>query len=739
MSSGPLSELKVVEVAGSLAVNIAGGLLSDLGAKVLLIEPESGSLNRRLPGFHVWSRGKESLTAADPVAEAMRLAPGADILLIDEDAWNAAGRFETARVTAVIEGLGDDHPGGPISRDVANAAAEAYGGLMATQQGSREGPYYIVETPSSLGAGQLAVLGALVSIYANDESKREVVRVSHLAGTLGLLLFSSTASPKGSPAGFSLDGDPKRVTTPLIRFYQGKDGDWIVIGAPSPSLWGKLCIALDMPELVSDPRFEGAPFLIESAEARVWLVEQIEARIKTRTVAEWVEHLQSSGVICAPVIPPDGILDEEHVNATRMRAEIDHPTEGRIVEPGIPIIFHNDEVPGTRPAPLLDAHSVDAIEALLSNARERTPVSGDGLPLDGLRILDLAGFAAGPGAARLLAGMGADVLKIEGPDGDPFRFIGFSFASNNRGKRSVLLDLTKDEGQKQNMRLLRNVDVLLHNLRPNQQQKFGLTPAEAEVAKPDLVQAIVYGYGSASPYCDYPTIDVVFEALTGGCLVQGGGHSPVGFSGGLADNSTSLMGAMAIMAGLIAKKAGKGGQNAEVSLLRTTMYRHCDLLVRPISRWDPDKLRVDPIGVHGGIRLYRSADGWLFLAASNEEEWQRLRGLAPGLPEAFTPDHEAWNDNTVSELEQLFAKEPLAYWMTTCEEQRIPGVPVLSFRDFALKAVEEGSPLVMYFDDPEYGRLVGLHELIKFSGHEWKRLGRAPTLGEHTESINALV
>ena len=738
MSNGPLAGIKVVEVAGSLAVNIAGGLLSDLGASVLIIEPEAGSLVRGRPGFHVWSRGKESVVAADPGAEAARLAPGADVVLVDEEIWKAAGGFDSARVTSVFETLGSDHPGGPVSFEAASSASEAYGGLMWTQQGSRDGPYYIVETPASMGCGLLAAVGALVSLYANDENKREVVRTSHLAGTLGLLLFSSTASPKGAPAGFSLDGDPKRVTTPLIRFYKAQDG-WIVIGAPSSSLWGKLCIALDMTELVSDPRYDGAPFMIESAEARVWLVEQIEARIRTGTVSEWLARLQPYGVICAPVVPPDGILDERHIDDIKMRAEVDHPTAGHLVEPGVPILFHDNEVPGGRQAPELGAHSGATVESLLKSAREREPVVGAGFPLHGLRILDLAGFAAGPGATRILAGLGAAVQKVEGPDGDPFRLIGFSFASNNRGKQSVLLDLSKLEGQRQVMRLLESADVLLHNMRPNQQKRFGLTPAEVESARPGIVQTLVYGYGSSGPYSDFPTIDVVFEALTGGCLVQGGGYSPVGYGGGLADNGTSLMGALAIMAGLLARKRGNRGQNSEVSLLRTTLYRHCDLFVRPVSKWEPDSLVPDPIGLHAGMRLYQSADAWIFLAVSNEAEWQRLRGVAPGLSDVFAPGDDDWEQSGVKQLAALIGGKPTAHWMTVFSEHSVPGVPALSFRDFALRAVDDGNPLVTSFDDPEYGRLVGLHELINFSGHEWNRLGRAPALGEHTESISLML
>lgn len=731
-----LSGLTVLEVSGSLAAQIAAGLLSDLGADVLLLEPSGGSPHRRRPGFRVWSRGKQSLVSDDLIARARELAPGFDVLLVDEPVWEDAGRPQAARASAVIGVFGNvTRPATPGSIAAAPALGEALSGLDNTQQGLRDGPFYIVEEPAAFGTGALATIGVLASLYANADDETEVVRVSHLQGALGMLLFSAVTSPDAPLTAIPIDGDPKRVTTPLIRFHRAKDG-WIVIGAVSPTLFAKVCLALEMPELLGDPRYSGAPFNIPDRLARIEIVERIAAKVAARTADEWIAHFRAAGVIAGRVLPPGDGLDDPQVEAIGMRLEVDDPEVGKLVEPGRPIADGTPVKVERLVAPQLGRHDPALLERVGSRRlipsvapRRRLP------PLTGVRIADFATMAAGPGTSRMLAGMGAEVVKVEAPEGDPMRPLGFSFCAVNRGKRSVALNLHSagKDARERAHEIVRGASVVVHNFRPAVAARSGLTPPELLALNPTLVECAVSGYGPKGPDADLPSIDVVFESLVGAPLVQGGGDEPVGFAGGLVDNGTTLLSTVGTLAAMYARRREGGPRRVETSLLATTMYRHADLLVRPLSRWRSVLLGPDPDGPSAAQRLYRCADGWILLAAASVAGWACAAALDARLPNDYQAGDASWEADVRTVLEQVFAGLSVEESMRRLVELAVPATPVQPFKDFALAAAEHGDLIVNRFEDLRWGALVGLNELIDFEAPGWRELGGAPLLGQHND------
>ena len=720
-----LSSLNVVEMAALPAISIAGGVLSDLGASVVLVEPPEGAELRRTPAFHVWSRGKHSVATPDAAGVLRDLAPGADVVLVDEGTWTELGRPALGGRAVVVEIAASNIGAGPrFATSTAPSVGEAEGGLSWTQRGHRDGPFYVVEEPAAMGTGLLAVVGALAAELGGHDGTS--VRVSHTAGALAMQLFSAVASPEpGNDAVPPDDGDAQRVTTPLVRFYECSDG-WITIGVVTPARWANLCVALDMPELISDPRFDAAPFAIPEAEDRIWLVEEIARRMKRRRVADWLEHLQVFDVIAAPVLEPDAVLDDAQVRANDMRWEIDDPALGPLVQPGCPIVIAGSPNRRSAPAPAVGEHSTEVVRGFEERRSDR-PEGGEGLspPLAGARVVDLSTFGAGPGVARLLAGLGADVVKLEPPGGDPFRLLGYSFVGVNAGKRTCQIDIGDPRNRALVDRVLAAADVVVHNYRSDVAQKLDMRATDIAAVNPKAVQCAVSGYGARGPLAGAAAIDVVFESLTGGPLVQGGGSEPVGYTGGFADNGTSLMGVVAVLASLLGQRRGTTGEGptvAEVSLLATTLYRHADLFVRPLSDWRTKLLGADPVGPNAAHRIYEADDGWLLVGVGDVSGWATIRAAIDGLPEAYAPQDPAWNDEVARRLSAAWSGREVEGLVDELRSREVPVTRVERFGDFVRRARGAGDPLVQDVDDRRWGALLGVHELVSFSAAAWRHL-----------------
>jgi crotonobetainyl-CoA:carnitine CoA-transferase CaiB-like acyl-CoA transferase len=253
-------------------------------------------------------------------------------------------------------------------------------------------------------------------------------------------------------------------------------------------------------------------------------------------------------------------------------------------------------------------------------------------PLGGVRVLEVGHILAGPFGGMLLADLGADVIKIEPIDGDLSRQVGSHFvdehnvyfASLNRNKRSVHIDLTTDEGQAELGALARTAHALLVNLRPSTIRKLGLDYESLRTHNPKIVCVALTGYGLDGPAAESPAFDYVIQAITGVAALTGEPDGPPTLAGYSAvDNSSGIMAAL----GLVAKVLeGKGGQ-VDISLF-DVMLSQLNYKAAAYLNGGDSPIR-QPLGAHAfyvPAQLFETKSGYLALFVTRDDSWRRLCG-----------------------------------------------------------------------------------------------------------------
>ncbi len=247
-------------------------------------------------------------------------------------------------------------------------------------------------------------------------------------------------------------------------------------------------------------------------------------------------------------------------------------------------------------------------------------------PLSGVTVLEVAYFLAGPLAGTLLAEMGARVIKVEPPGGDPTRRLGLQAAKLMHGKESIVLDLKTSDGMDILLALVDRADVFIHSFRPGVAERLGIDGATLTGRNPDLVYVHGTSYGSEGPQARRAAFHSTPNALVGSGILQAGdGNPPVDDS--YPDPCSALGVATAALLGLHARRRNRAPQIVETTMLATTGHVMSSHLARYESApgWtlpDPGQHGIGPLQ-----RLYRSASGWVFVGCTTQAEWRALAGL----------------------------------------------------------------------------------------------------------------
>ena len=254
--------------------------------------------------------------------------------------------------------------------------------------------------------------------------------------------------------------------------------------------------------------------------------------------------------------------------------------------------------------------------------------------LAGIRVLDLTRMLAGPYATMLLADMGAEVIKVEDPAGDPIRGMGPPFEADgssacfnaiNRNKKSVVLDLRTAAGRAHFFDLVRTADVVIDNFRAGVMERLGLTPDALRAAKPDLVTCSVTAFGGDGPYRDLPAFDLILQAMGGGMSITGeAGGTPVRAGMPIGDLGGGIFAALAVCGALVRRSRTGQGEHIDLSLLDVQV----SLLTYVAQYFLTDGRVPQPIGsAHQSVVPYEAfptADGYVVVAVFVENFWSPL-------------------------------------------------------------------------------------------------------------------
>jgi crotonobetainyl-CoA:carnitine CoA-transferase CaiB-like acyl-CoA transferase len=349
-------------------------------------------------------------------------------------------------------------------------------------------------------------------------------------------------------------------------------------------------------------------------------------------------------------------------------------------------------------------------------------------PLAGVRVLDLTSSLAGPTCTELLAALGADVTKVERPDGgDEAREWGPSmFFAANAGKRSLALDLQDRRGREALLRLVDRSDVLVESLRPGAADRLGLSVEEVRERAPNLVYCRIGAYGRG-PLDALPGYDPLLQAFAGIMSITGepnGTTVRVGVS--LVDYATAWWAAIGVLAAL---HAG-GGRLVEVSLLEAALALAGYHVADALAGHEPGK--------HGSAfphiapyQVFRTADGELMLAVGNDRLFARLRERL-GLPHdprfATNAERAANRAELAAAIQERLEREPTATWL-----DRLEGIPVAPVQTVLEAATHEQTRALGILQ--ELGGRVRLAEPLNFDRERVRHASPPPRLGEHSREV----
>lgn len=372
-------------------------------------------------------------------------------------------------------------------------------------------------------------------------------------------------------------------------------------------------------------------------------------------------------------------------------------------------------------------------------------------PLHGFTVVDATQMVAGPLAGSIMADQGAEVIKIEQPKGgDRFRYTGHrkgrisaAWAGVNRGKRSLVLDLTNPEAQAAARRLLTNADVFVQNFRPGVAERLGLGEADLRALNPGLIYVSVNGFGETGPYVERKSYDYVIQALSGMARLQTDPETgrPALLRNIVIDKVTAYAACQAATAALLARERGAGGQHVRLSMLDVALgFLWPDGMMQHTLL--DDDVEVGP-HVADDYMVYRTKDGYVAALPTSERQF-------PQLCRALGTQH--WHDDErfatlrarerhMRELRALieaeFGKYTSAELVDVLAREDVPSARLVDVDEVHLDPQVQHNEILVEHERPHLGRVREPRPAARFEKTP-SALGRhAPDLDEHTDEILA--
>lgn len=623
-----LDGIRIVDGTVGLAGPFASRILAEAGADVIRLEHTADPVRESNPAaWATWNRSKRSMTVASLDAGQLRdLLARADVFIHDLSPAEAARRgldhaaLKAAHPHLIVATVTGYPPGHPLEDLPAEEIlVQASLGAMDEQQGHVDGPVFIRLPFASWGAAFLLAGGIGARLYQRE--KDGVVAPISTSLVQGALVAHSLIWQRAEnpPAWMVAHTLPKVDSPGQLALFECADGRWIqVLGGFS-----------EVPPMVE--------FLAEID--RVDLVNAIPVTkqnyadwadvFRRRPSEEWLAALRAADVPVTPVLKVGEILGEEQSSVNGYAIEVDDPVIGRALQAGYP--FHVAPPLEVRaPAPGCGEHTDEIARELEGEAPRPAPAatSATALPLVGIRVLDLGMYVSSPFAAQCLADLGADVIKLEPPTGDKGRSIN-QFTSCQRGKRSLAIDLRREEAREVLVRLIREMDVVSHNIREDAAARLGIDEASLKQVNPSVILSHVTAYGKEGPWAHLPGYDPNAQALSGWEVgIAGEGNPPSYVRNSLMDPFTGLASFVGTVLALYHRERTGEANRVDASLLGVAATLSSESVMRlperaptPVAQVDSTQRILSP-----GYGVYATRDAWVAIAAKDDATRTRLCG-----------------------------------------------------------------------------------------------------------------
>jgi crotonobetainyl-CoA:carnitine CoA-transferase CaiB-like acyl-CoA transferase len=755
----PLVDVRVVEISDRIAGSYCGKLLVDAGADVRKIEPPQGDWLRRFsasgsavpagtdsPLFGYLNAGKRSLTSS--AVDLRSELAGADIIVVTATRSQAAQwGIDPQQVLAefpraVIVTISDFGWTGPYAdRAASEFTLQAWSGLTGFR-GDPAGP------PIAIGGDLGEYMGGVFAAFGALAVRRRVEQGGPGEHLDLSMLEAITLMQSGEWLHSQLlQAPPVLRTIEVPSIEPAKDG-YIGITMVTGQQWLDFAAMVDCAELTEIPQLS---FQIGRWQYRDFIRERIRPWLAERTVDEVVELGQLFRLPIAAL--GNGATIRDTAYARERGAFVKNPAG-----------FHQPRTPWLmsqcKPAALHGAPALgEADDTAPWPTREYgEPPSDPRLPLEGIRIVDLTAFWAGPAATHLLAAFGADVVKVESiqrPDGirysggmrkdrDDWWEYGWVFHAMNTNKRSVTLDLGSDDGRRLFSELVADADVVIENFSPRVMDHFGLTADALLAINPRLVVARMPAFGLDGPWRDRVGFAPTMEQIAGLAWVTGLADGPPIPPRGACDPLAGVHAAFAVTAALCFTDRTGVGQLVELPMIETVLN---------VTAIQPMEAEVFGVTLsrrgnrgHGWAvqNLYRCAgdDDWVAVTVRTDDQWQALADVM-GRP-SWTDDdrfgtaagRQAHADEIDPQLQDWFAGQDLGCVVDDLAAAGIPVAPVVSPSLVTENDQLNDRGFLETLEHPRTGS--GRYPRPPFAPLDGQRawlMRPPPTLGEHNDEV----
>ena len=375
------------------------------------------------------------------------------------------------------------------------------------------------------------------------------------------------------------------------------------------------------------------------------------------------------------------------------------------------------------------------------------------LPLQNIKVIDFSQILAGPFCTMLLSDMGADVIKIEKPNGgDDTRRYGppfiegesAAFLTLNRNKRSIVLDLKSEQGIAVVRRMLEDADVMIHNFRPGVVDRMGLGYADVSALNPAIVYCTVSGFGMTGPYSSRAGFDLVAQGMSGLMSINGfPGAPPAKVGVPMADLNTGMFCAYGILTAYISRLSTGKGQHVDASLIESgiayTLYESATYFATGEV--------AGPLGsAHRMIAPYQAfatQDGYINIGAANQNNWERMC-RAIGREDLLDDERFASNPERMVSIEALtpimeetFRTKTTSQWVDILETAGVPCGPIYNIEQVYADPHVQSREMSVALEHPKAGGIRNIGVPVKLSDTPGSVRTPAPLLGQHSDEVLA--